>query len=434
MRLLLRLKGPHLTTDRHARQISLPNTPDPMANRSGSSTEDLVLAIAAGLGGGYAVAFTAMYTAHVWLFDAAGHPDPLDFVAYWSAGRLALNGAALAAYSPQAQYAAEVATVGHSFRDVLGWTYPPSFFLVMAPLAALPFTAACVVWNLATLVMQGGAIASITRKPVTAVAAAAAPWVMLDMLGGQNGLFTAALLGAFLINLERRPMVSGVLLGLLAYKPQLCVLIPLVLAADSRWRVLAWAAASALAVTGLSCALFGFETLPAFIGSIGHAAQTHLITNTVGAWSGGLQSAYGLGRWLGAPSQIAWLLQAGVSLWVAVWLLRMWRSTAAFEIKAAALAAALPLFTPYVFVYDLPVLSVAIAFLYRQKSFDWFECAALTVALISVAAFAVHPYPAGLIACGILASVALRRASRAEKASDLAATPIVQRCAQAAIT
>lgn len=405
-----------------------------MAERAISSAESLVLAIAAGLGVGYAVAFTAMYATHVWLFDAAGHPDPLDFVAYWSAGRLGLHGAAIAAYSPQAQYAAEVATVGHSFRDVLGWTYPPSFFLVMAPLAVLPFTLACVVWNVATLVMQGGTIALITRKPITAAAAAAAPWAMLDMLGGQNGLFTAALLGGFLINLERRPAVSGVLLGLLAYKPQLCVLIPFILAADGRWRVLAWAAASALAVTGLACAFFGFETLPAFIGSLGHAAQTHLITNTVGAWSGGLQSAYGLGRWLGAPSQVAWILQAGVCLAVAVFLLRMWRSKTAFEVKAAALAAALPLFTPYVFVYDLPVLSIAIAFLYRQRSFDWFECAALTVALVSVAAFVIHPYPAGLIACTVLSCVAFRRASLAEKASDLAATPVAQHCAQAAIT
>jgi hypothetical protein len=42
------------------------------------------------------------------------------------------------------------------------------------------------------------------------------------------------LIGAALVNLDRRPLLAGLLLGLMAYKPQFGILFPLVLAATGR--------------------------------------------------------------------------------------------------------------------------------------------------------------------------------------------------------
>ncbi len=73
--------------------------------------------------------------------------------------------------------------------------------------------------------------------------ALAFPAVFINLGQAHNGFLTAALIGAALVLLERRPIVSGILIGLL-YKPQFGLLIPLALAAigapspppPPRWR------------------------------------------------------------------------------------------------------------------------------------------------------------------------------------------------------
>jgi heme/copper-type cytochrome/quinol oxidase subunit 1 len=116
-----------------------------------------------------------------------------------------------------------------------------------------------------------------------------------------------------------------------------------------------------------------------------------------------------------------------VTLACATAVIRLWRSGAAYELKAAGLAAAALLATPYLFVYDLPVLAVAIAFLYRDRAFDRIEVAGLGLALLCVAAFAFVAAPTGLFAILAVAALVLRRVlagpplSRDATASEISA-------------
>jgi hypothetical protein len=66
---------------------------------------------------------------------------------------------------------------------------------------------------------------------VSPLAAASLPAVFINIAHGHNGFLTAALFGGGLLLLERREMLAGILFGLLCYKPQFGVLIPLALAA-----------------------------------------------------------------------------------------------------------------------------------------------------------------------------------------------------------
>ena len=68
---------------------------------------------------------------------------------------------------------------------------------------------------------------------------AAAVWVIL---AGQNTFLSLALFYGGMRLVDRAPAIAGILLGLLAYKPQLFLLIPVALLAARRWRVLAWTA------------------------------------------------------------------------------------------------------------------------------------------------------------------------------------------------
>jgi hypothetical protein len=84
------------------------------------------------------------------------------------------------------------------------------------------------------------------------------------MVHGQNQFLTASLVGGVFLTLERRPALSGILLGLLSYKPQLGVLFPVALAFGGYWRVFGWACASTMFWTILSGAIFGFGTSAGF--------------------------------------------------------------------------------------------------------------------------------------------------------------------------
>ena len=58
-----------------------------------------------------------------------------------------------------------------------------------------------------------------TSDPLWLQLALAFPAVLVNIGHGQNGLLTAPLIGGALAVLDRRPIVAGILIGLLAYKP-----------------------------------------------------------------------------------------------------------------------------------------------------------------------------------------------------------------------
>jgi arabinofuranan 3-O-arabinosyltransferase len=383
------------------------------------SIERLAIVIVSSIGIGFALSLALAALRHIWIYDLKGHPIPEDFVAFWSVGQLVLHGHALAAYNAQLEHAAEVATVGRNFTYLLGWSYPPLFLFVAALLACLPFAAAFAMWTSTTAALQAGVIGGIAERPVAFLLPWAAPWAMLGLMNGQNGFLTAAIIGGVLLSLETRPALAGLLLGLLSYKPQFGLLFPVALAFGGYWRAFAWACAATIGWTALSIAAFGPDVFVAFVHSLGGAASSHLSTGEVG-WNK-LQSLYGLARALGVSAVMSWLLQAGLSAACVLATALVWRSgKVPFSLKAAAVAAAVPLATPYVFVYDLPVLSVAIAFLFRHRAFDLGEKLLLVAAAISVAAFVWHAYPSGLIAAGIVELIVWRRCSPvASRAQEL---------------
>jgi hypothetical protein len=380
------------------------------------------LLLAAAFGIAYAVTFAWMCASHVWLFDAAGHPPAMDFTEFWSAGKLALHGRAVAAYDPRLIHAAEVAAVGHPFSTFIGWFYPPMFFLVAVGMASFAPSTAFVIWTSTNLVLHASAIAGIVRRWPVFFIAMAAPWAMLCNTIGQDGLLTSAIIGAVLLTLPRRQLLSGCLLGFLAYKPQFGVLFPVVLAFGGYWRAFLSAAVSVSFLTIFPALVFGFAVLPAFLHGVAIASRTHLVTNEAGVWFA-FQSVYGLARCLGLSYGLAIGLQLSLAALCAAGLAWAWRSkSVTYPVKSAALCVATLLVTPYVWIYDTPVLAVAIAFLYLDRPLGRIEwCTVLgTMALVASYPFVRTlpvlggSYPVGLLACATTALLVMRRLFEAE--------------------
>ena len=242
-----------------------------------------------------------------------GRPLGTDFSNVYAAGTYVFDGDTDAAFDPPQQFAREQAIFGDA-TQFYGWHYPPYFLFIAAPLALLPYGLALAVWQAVTLalylLMIRGIVSSPSprargegrdegasppgsdskgseslRGPLTLASldlsphagrgdqfmwlllALAFPAVLINIGHGQNGFLTAALLGGALVVLDRRPLVAGVLFGLLVYKPQYGLMLPLVLAVSGRWRCFAAAAATVVLLTLATTLTFGTSVWRAFLDS-----------------------------------------------------------------------------------------------------------------------------------------------------------------------
>jgi alpha-1,2-mannosyltransferase len=348
------------------------------------------------------------------LVDRNGKPVGTDFSNVYAAGTMALQGHAADAYDPPLQHAAERAVFG---RDVpfFGWHYPPFFFAIATLVAIVPYAYGLLLWMALSLPGYLAAIRAILPRRETLLAAAAFPAVFVNIGHGQNGFFTAALLGGAMQLLERRPALAGVLIGLLAYKPQFGLLIPLALLAGKRWTTIVTAAVTVAVSIGLSVLVLGTDIWRAFYVSTAFT-QTVVLEQGGTGWEK-IQSIFSAVRLWGASVPLAYAIQSGLTLTLAACIIWLWRSAAAFELKAAALAVACLLATPYVLDYDLVVLGVAIAFLARHglaRGFHPYEATVLALAwimpLLARTIMSASGVPFGLLTLGAVFTITMMRA------------------------
>ena len=354
----------------------------------------------------HATYLATAYLQGIWLVAPDGSGVPSDFVNVWAAGRMVLAGNAVSVYDWPAHKLVEESAIGHSFAGYFGWHYPPTFLFVAAVLSLLPYAIAYVIWVLATFPAYLLAVRVIIGDRIGYLLAAAFPAVLSNFVVGQNGFLTAGLVGGALVLLERRPVWAGVLLGLLTYKPHLGLLFPIALVAGGYWRAFFAAAIVATLMVAASLIAFGADAWHAFFGNIGHTSQAFLSEG----WAdfSKLQTAFGLTRTLGGSEILAWSVQTAVALAAAAAVALLWRSRAPYEIKAAALGVGAMLATPYLYTYDLVVLAVPLAFLFRlgrARGFLAHELASIGLACLLILIFPFVKAPVGFAAVLVVAAL-----------------------------
>lgn len=371
--------------------------------------------------------FPAAYLAHIWIFDADGRGIPTDFVNVWAAGKLALEGHPAQAWDWDIQKQVELALLKQDFVGHFAWHYPPPFLFVASLLAQFPYAVAFIGWAAFSMVPYLAVMRAIIGRNAGLVVAIGFPAVFLNILVGQNGFLTASLIGGMLYLMPTRPVLAGICLGLLSYKPQYGLLFPLVLIAAAEWTVLFTAAIVTVTIAVASWLAFGTESWQAFFHWIPMFSQAFL-TEGRAPWFK-MQSIFALVRYVGGGEQLGWIFQWVLTAALAVTLVVMWRSRLPYALKAAMLAAATLLTTPYLFMYDLVVLGIAVAFLIRAGLDDGFarhEVMALALVFALLATFLFLGMPVGFPAILIVFALILGRCAAwrsAEAASmQLAAT------------
>ena len=355
--------------------------------------------------------FPAAYFSHWWIYDPNGLGIPTDFVNVWAAGRLVLDGHPAQAYDWDIQRQVELALLRQDFPGYFAWHYPPPFLFVASFLAQFPYSVAFIGWVSASFVPYFAMMRAIVGRTFGLLLAAAFPMVFNNTLVGQNGFLTASLIGGTLYLMPARPILAGVCLGLLTYKPQYGLLFPVVLIAASQWTVFFTAGITAVVMAFASWLAFGTESWQAFFHWMPMFSQAFLTEGKATWWK--LQSIFSLVRYLGGTEQLAWIFQWILTASVAVALAVMWRSRISYSLKAAALATGTLLTTPYLFMYDMMVLAIPVAFLVRiglKNGFRPYELPALACALALFLAFTFTGVPVGLGITLIVGSLILRRA------------------------
>jgi hypothetical protein len=357
------------------------------------------------------VYFPTAYLSHWWIWDPDGRGIPTDFVNVWAAGRLALEGHPAQAWDWDIQRQVELALLRQDFPGYFAWHYPPPFLFVASLLAQLPYSVAFVAWVSVSFLPYLAMMRAIVGRSFGLMLAIGFPMVFNNTLVGQNGFLTAALIGGTLYLMPARPILAGICLGLLSYKPQYGLLFPIVLIAASQWTVFFTAGIVAVGVAFASWLAFGTESWQAFFHWMPMFSQAFLTEGKATWWK--LQSLFSMVRYLGGTEQMAWAFQWVLTAAVAVVLALMWRSRVSYSVKAAALAIGTLLTTPYLFMYDMMVLAVPVAFLMRiglKSGFRSYELPALACALALVVSFAFFGEPVGLAANLIISALILRRA------------------------
>ena len=310
----------------------------------------------------YAGLLLHFYLGGAWITDPAGVPIYSDFTDAWVAGIEALRGKAALIYEPGEFIRIRSALLGPRDFFYPNWPYPPTFLLILAPFGALPYLYAFVSWGVVTLLGCITVVLLIARQRPAIGLLLASPYTLWNFLAGQNGFLTASVLGASLLCLERRPVLAGVFVGCLTYKPQFGILLPVALVASNQWRALISAVATIGLLAGALIVAFGSAPWLAFPRNLVVQCGLNLFVGSDSNW-GLLQTIYGLARYLGCVAVLAGVAQIVTTAGLGLIVWSVCRSQLRYVLKAATLSAATLIATPSAFAYDLAAIAIPIAFL-----------------------------------------------------------------------
>jgi len=181
-----------------------------------------------------------------------------DFLNLWAGGRLAIEGKLDALYDLGRYHDFLQASFGPLALHI--YSYPPTSLLLDVPFGALPYALAYVLWTLGGAALFWRAARPHLREAgLPTWLALATPAATINLWAGHFGFLMGALWLLAFRDFDGKPKRAGLTTALMAVKPHMALLIPLLLLRRMRWSTILVAGAGVVVIVVASLLAFGPE-------------------------------------------------------------------------------------------------------------------------------------------------------------------------------
>jgi hypothetical protein len=305
------------------------------------------------------------------MFDRAGNIKFQDFLQFPISANLIAHAHTDQLYNDGVLADQIRAIVGRETTIELRYFYAPQVALLFIPLLHFSFLAQAEIWVALSVLVYCACVYFVWKTSASlqqhgrlvAIGAIAYPPLFHFLVRGQlSAAILVCVTAAYFAFLARRNFLAGIFLGLLVFKPQLLVAIPIVLLLAGAWRALAGLTVSAIAQLGFARLYFGSSVMRAYVDMLLHSARqpatTELRLSPVQ-----MHSLHSFWEILVPWHSGVWALYLLSSLAVIAMGAAVWKSSSSLAVRFSALILAAVLVNPHIYIYDLLVLAVPLLLL-----------------------------------------------------------------------
>jgi alpha-1,2-mannosyltransferase len=297
--------------------------------------------------------------------DRAGRFKGTDYIYFYVMGSLISEGRAGALYEPDAHLAEGRRRIDPQLNLYAPYSnYGPQVAAAFAPLSRLPFGTSLAVFLILTACAYAASVWLVWRfspalgpyGALVAILAAGSPAFFTLIRYAQLSGLSLLLLSLALVALVRdRRFLAGIAIGLLVFKPQLGVVIALVMILSGEWRIVSGAAVAASAELAGAWLVGGSSVMKQYGGVLVTLARD---PSLVQIYPGEVHSLRGFVHLLtGSPVVVsaASVLAVVAAVWIGV---RTWKSEMGLTMKWGLMVLLTVLASPHLLTYDLILLAI----------------------------------------------------------------------------
>jgi hypothetical protein len=299
------------------------------------------------------------------LMDRAGNIKFQDFLQFYISARLIAQGRSNELFDEKIASDELYAIVQQPTRVRLPTVYGPQVGLLFVPLGRFPFLLAASIWAAISVLLYFLCVGWLWksclhlrryRGIVAMLAICFPPFFHFFVRGQISVLVLACFTAAFFAFRSGNNRLAGAVLGLLAFKPQFLVAIPLVFLFSYAWKPLAGLVISVFTQLTLATLYFGAAVMRTYFDTLWHISRwiSTAEPGVAQAQMHSLRSFWALMVPWPAGALVLYALSSVVVLAMAA---ASWRSHGALALRFSALVFAAVLINPHLFVYDLLVLA-----------------------------------------------------------------------------
>lgn len=299
------------------------------------------------------------------LRDRNGNLKGTDFSHLYTLGSVGLMHRTADLYDEDAQAAltARLIPAAAGIRYIP--LYPPQVSIFFAPLAALPYGAALLIWLPASALLYGLCCCALWRAcprlrnerwTVLLLAIAFPGFFHLIVWGQTSAVALACFTAAFFLLRDERPFLAGLALGCLIFKPQLGIAAAFVFAYMRAWRVIAGGALAAIAQFALPALYYGVGSLRAWLHMMTTGFNNIPVVEPRPYQTLSLRTFWTMLITGSTLPLVLYIISAAVVLGLAI---SMWsqRPAPPLALRYSSLLVASVLVAPHLLVYDVAVLA-----------------------------------------------------------------------------